>query len=143
MCASRSRLPRLHFHFSKRKTRIEFDADKAQLTRLRDDGSQFLPCRNSGRGMCNVFFGGRDACGSNGGSPLSFETPAFGGEQVRVLHRFFCACVFTLRKKSAGEGAPSQSFEVAGSVLLKKFDCLPDCGFLVDGRMSLFQGQTC
>src|SRR5277367_4083234 len=44
-------LSRPHFDFSQRETRIKFDAHITQLSRLRNDGGQFLACCGGGSGV--------------------------------------------------------------------------------------------
>ena len=59
--ASRCRLSLPHFDFSECQSRIEFDAHITELSRLRDDGGQFLACCVGGRGVGKTFIGDLDA----------------------------------------------------------------------------------
>ena len=93
--ACRGRLPRLHFDFSKRKTRIEFDAHITKLSRLRNDGGQFIACPNPGCGL-GFFSRNLDARRGNGGLPADFRILALGCERACVLDCLLRVGGFTL-----------------------------------------------
>src|ERR1700722_15415398 len=82
--ASNRRLSRLHFDFSERETRIEFEAQIAQLSRLRDDGGQLFACRLGGRGVGMIVSSGLNTRCSDGSLPTRIRILALGRQGSRM-----------------------------------------------------------